>query len=308
MRLPDGYTIREVDRVNDLPAVQDLVTACDVEDVGEPDVQAWIGATWAGELLRGAWLVHDARGEVAAYAELESMDPSSSIDGFLPTHPRHREGPLRPSLLRFVQERAQDVATGADVALWVSTPSTDDAFARDAVQAGFRRVRVFLHMDRQIDPSYEPGGPPPGVTIRSSVDPDDDRVVHRLLEDTFVGHFGIDPMPFEAWRREFKNELYDPSLVLLAELDGQLVGIATSWMPEGLGWVGELGVLAAHRGRGIGTALLRASFAALAARGVTVVRLNVDAENATGARRLYGAVGMTVRRSFDVYETRLAGG
>lgn len=308
MSLPDGFTVREVDTATDLPAVRDLVTACDVEDVGEPDVQAWIGATWAGELLRGAWLVHDARGEVAAYAELESMDPSSSIDGFLPTHPRHREGPLRPALLGFVRERGQDVATGADVALWVSAPSTDDAFARDAVRAGFRKVRVFVHMERQIDPSYEPGDPPPGVTVRSSIDPNDDRVVHRLLEDTFAGHFGIEPMPFETWRREFKSELYDPSLVLLAELDGRPVGVATSWMPEGLGWVGELGVLAGHRGLGIGAALLRASFAALAARGVTVVRLNVDADNATGAVGLYGAVGMTVRRSFDVYETRLAGG
>lgn len=308
MSLPDRFTIREVDTATDLPAVHDLVTACDIADVGEPDVQAWVASAWQGELLRGAWLVHDPHGRVAAYVELESVDPSSSMDGYLPTHPRHREGPLRPALLAFVRERARAVATAADVALWVSAPSTDDAFARDAVQAGFRKVRIFLHMDRQVDPTYDPGDPPPGVTIRSSIDPDDDQVVHRLLEDTFIGHFGVEPMPFDAWRREFKDELYDPSLVLLAESDGQPVGVATSRMPEGLGWVGELGVLAAHRGRGIGAALLRTSFAALAARGVGVVRLNVDADNATGAARLYEAVGMTVRRSFDVYETRLACG
>ena len=307
MSLAGGFTVREVDTATDLPAVHDLVTACDVEDVGEPDVQAWIATAWQGELLRGAWLVHDARGEVAAYVELESVDPSSSIDGFLPTHPRHREGSLRPALLSFVRERAQILASGDDVALWVSGPSTDEAFGRDAVRSGFRKVRVFAHMERPIDPSYDPGDPPPGVTIRPSVDPDDDPVVHRLLEETFVGHFGIEPMPFEAWRREFKNELYDPSLVLLAELDGEPVGVATSWLPEGLGWVGELGVLAPVRGRGIGAALLRASFFALAGRGVTRVRLNVDADNTTGAARLYGSVGMRVRRSFDVYETRLGG-
>lgn len=308
MSLPDGFTIREVDATADLPVVHDLVTACDIEDVGEPDVQAWIATAWQGELLRGAWLVHDVRGEVAAYVELESVDPSSSIDGFLPTHPLHRTGALRPALLAFVRERAQILASGDDVALWVSAPSTDEAFGRDAVGAGFRKVRIFVHMERPIDPSYDPGDPPPGVTIRPSVDPDDDPVVHRLLEETFVGHFGIEPMPFEAWRREFKNELYDPSLVLLAELDGEPVGVATSWMPEGLGWVGELGVLAPVRGRGIGAALLRASFFALAGRGVTRVRLNVDADNTTGAARLYGSVGMRVRRSFDVYETRLRGG
>jgi ribosomal protein S18 acetylase RimI-like enzyme len=308
MSLPPGFTIREVDTASDLPAVHDLATECDIEDVGESDVQAWIAVAWASELLRGAWLVHDPRGEVAAYVELESVDLSSSIDGFLPTHPRHREGALRPALLGFVRERARALATGADVTLWVSAPSTDEAFGRAAIEAGFHKVRVFLHMERLIDPAYEPGEPPPGVTIRASIDPDDDRTVHRLLEETFTGHFGIEPMSFEAWHRDFKDELYEPSLVLLAECDGRPVGVATNRMPEGLGWVGELGVLTAHRGRGIGAALLRASFAALAGRGVTKVRLNVDADNATGATRLYGSVGMRTRRSFDVYETRLGGG
>lgn len=308
MRLPDGYTIREVDRVSDLPAVQDLVTACDVEDVGEPDMQAWIAVAWEREQLRGAWLVHDDRDEVAAYVELESVNLSSSIDGFLPTHPRHREGALRPALLGFVRERARALATSADVALWVSAPSTDEAFGRDALEAGFRRVRVFMHMERPIDPSYEAGDPPAGVTIRTSVDPDDDRVVHGLLQETFIGHFGIEPMSFDAWRRDFKDGLYDPALVLLAEHDGRPVGVAANRIPEGLGWVSELGVLGPYRGRGIGAALLRASFWSLAQRGVTVVRLNVDADNATGAARLYEAVGMRVRRSFDVYETRLGGG
>jgi ribosomal protein S18 acetylase RimI-like enzyme len=51
--------------------------------------------------------------------------------------------------------------------------------------------------------------------------------------------------------------------------------------------------------------LLRAAFAALAARGVDHVRLNVDADNETGATRLYASVGMTVRRAFLVYEKRL---
>jgi mycothiol synthase len=308
VRLPDGFTIREVDRASDLPAVQDLVTACDVEDVGEPDMQAWIAVAWERELLRGAWLVHDERGELAAYVELESLDPSSSIDGFLPTHPHHREGALRPALLGFVRERARALATGADVVLWVSAPSTDEAFGRDALEAGFRRVRVFMHMERPIDASYEAGDPPTGVTIRSSVDPDDDRVVHRLLEETFIGHFGIEPMSFDAWQRDFKDGLYDPALVLLAEHDGQPVGVAANRMPGGLGWVSELGVLAPYRGRGIGAALLRASFAALAERGVAMVRLNVDVDNATGAARLYEAVGMRVRRSFDVYEARLVAG
>jgi mycothiol synthase len=99
--------------------------------------------------------------------------------------------------------------------------------------------------------------------------------------------------------------MYDPSLVLLAEVDGQAAGVAANWLPGGLGWVGDLGVRARFRGRGIGAALLRRSFAVLAGRGATQVRLNVDAENESGATRLYASVGMTERRRFHVYEKRV---
>jgi ribosomal protein S18 acetylase RimI-like enzyme len=54
----------------------------------------------------------------------------------------------------------------------------------------------------------------------------------------------------------------------------------------------ELGVLEAHRGIGIGRALLRRVFAELAGRGRTIVKLNVDGENRTGATRLYESEGM----------------
>jgi len=49
--------------------------------------------------------------------------------------------------------------------------------------------------------------------------------------------------------------------------------------------VGELGVLAPWRGRGIASALLGRAFATFASRGLPRVMLNVDSENSTGAVR-----------------------
>jgi ribosomal protein S18 acetylase RimI-like enzyme len=66
--------------------------------------------------------------------------------------------------------------------------------------------------------------------------------------------------------------------------------------------VDYLGVLAPGRGRGIGRALLRRSFAIFAGRGVWRVILNVDAENTTGATALYERVGMRVINRWDVWE------
>jgi mycothiol synthase len=306
--LPGGFAIRPVDPATDVAAVVELLAACDVEDVGEPDIPAsWTEQAWKSDHLRGAWIVHDDRGHLAASVELEAVDPARSFDAFLATHPRHRDGPLRAAVIAFVRERAQELAGGADIPLWITGGAGERGFARDAVAAGLRHVRVFWHMERDIDRSYEPGAPPTGVVIRPTVDPDDDRTVYEILDETFRGHFGIEPMTFEAWQRDFKDEMYDPTLVLIAEADGAPAGVAANWMPDGSGWVGDLGVREAYRGRGIGAALLRRSFAVLASRGATKARLNVDAENETGATRLYESVGMTVRRAFDVYEARLDG-
>jgi ribosomal protein S18 acetylase RimI-like enzyme len=67
----------------------------------------------------------------------------------------------------------------------------------------------------------------------------------------------------------------------------------------------ELGVLEPHRGIGIGRALLRRVFAELAARGRTIVKMNVDGENRMGATRLYESVGMRPRRSWRFYEKKI---
>jgi ribosomal protein S18 acetylase RimI-like enzyme len=63
--------------------------------------------------------------------------------------------------------------------------------------------------------------------------------------------------------------------------------------------VGTLAVRPRWRRRGLGEALLRAAFAALYERGRRRVGLGVDAENVTGALRLYERVGMRVIRQSD---------
>lgn len=66
-----------------------------------------------------------------------------------------------------------------------------------------------------------------------------------------------------------------------------------------VGWVSILGVRPPWRGRGLGLALLRHAFREI---GRPTVRLGVDAENVSGAVRLYERAGMRVERRFDTYE------
>ena len=60
----------------------------------------------------------------------------------------------------------------------------------------------------------------------------------------------------------------------------------------------DLAVRPSWRGRGLGEALLRAAFAEFRRRGVATVGLKVDADNPTGAVRLYERVGMTRDRTY----------
>jgi ribosomal protein S18 acetylase RimI-like enzyme len=59
------------------------------------------------------------------------------------------------------------------------------------------------------------------------------------------------------------------------------------------------------RSKGLGEALLRQAFHDLYARGRHRIALGVDAENSTGATRLYERVGMKVVLRDDAYEKLL---
>lgn len=88
--------------------------------------------------------------------------------------------------------------------------------------------------------------------------------------------------------------------VLVAEVDGSIVGFVTVWRryrssepnddPREHGFVSDLVVRATHRGRGIGRDLLRAAESRARAAGARSLRLSVKAGNAS-ARALYAAEG-----------------
>jgi len=109
-------------------------------------------------------------------------------------------------------------------------------------------------------------------------------------------------MSFKNFNEELHGEDWDPSLVFLAEAGEEPVGCVVPFLFETCGYVGILGVLKEWRGRGIGKALLRRSFAELAGRGMREARLSVDTQNVHGAVALYESVGMSVYRRYDIFD------
>ena len=307
MSFPEGYRLRPATVADDLDAAVAILRACDLHDVGFDDVsEVWIKEDWTSSGHRGAWIVEDADGRPYGFAGLGSADLSSTIDAFLPVLPAHRDA-IRPTLLELIEREARSIAVGTPTLL--ASFSAEEGAVPVVEAAGFSFARVFWHMQRPIDPSFQPIVPPPSVTIRPYVAGDDDRLGWQLIDQAFAGHFGMDPMRLEDYLHDvIESESWDPSLAAIAELDGTPVGIVTGYLLAPVGWIGDLGVIEAGRGRGAGRALLEHGFASLAARGATRIQLNVDSANATGATRLYEAAGMTVRRSFECYEKHLTPG
>jgi mycothiol synthase len=306
---PDGYTVRPATR-DDIETIARLIQTIDRHDEGivEP-VRGAIEDDWANPLFdaeQDTLTVAAETGELAAYASAWGIDPSTSVEAWINVHPNHRGRGLGTWLVGWAEARSRRYLSSPGTSTLLR-PSVSSSGAGGAFLGGlgYRHVRTFWHMERGLDGSEQRGSEPHGVSIRPYRD-GDGPFLHRVLEASFEGHFGFEPMAYDVWEAAtLRAPSSDLSLVFLAERGGEPVGALTTAIDEEEPWVAELGVLEAHRGTGIGRALLRRVFAELAARGWTIVKLNVDGENRSGATRLYERAGMKRGRSWHFYEKRI---
>jgi ribosomal protein S18 acetylase RimI-like enzyme len=172
----------------------------------------------------------------------------------------------------------------------------DHELERIVAARGYRYWRSSFQM--HIDLDERPDAPPlPGVLELRPYRAEDAEKLRHALNEAFASDpffHAVSPSNF----REFflKHRGVDTSLWLLAWDDDQVAGYALAWPCRGsddtTGWIGNLGVRAPWRRRGLGGALLRHAFRALYDRGLRRAGLGVDAENPTGALGLYERAGM----------------
>ena len=181
---------------------------------------------------------------------------------------------------------------------------------------GYRHVRSSYQMLIEMDAPVPEPEFPDGITLRTYHPEVDAAAVYQAQRDSFRDHFGYVEEPFEEGLKRFKhfweNDSSDPTLLFIA-MDGDQIAGINLCRPQGfddvdMGWVGTLGVCRPWRKRGIGLALLRHSFNEFYRRGKRKVGLGVDAQNLTGALRLYENAGMHVHQAFDQYEKELRKG
>lgn len=292
-----------------------LLRAADTAVYGDSDwTEAELREEWEGlDLERDAWLV-ELDGRLAGVMHLVDRRGGRFIgDGYV--HPELTGRGVGSRILELLEHRVRerepewpdDEAVAVECAHLVGDERAPALFAARS----YDRVRSFFRM--VVDVSQPGPTPvwPDGIELRPLDVERDGEAVHAAIEEAFADEWGYRRRPYAEWRtRVFDWRGFDASLVPVAWEGEEIAGVSLNY-PKRMGdwgWVGSIGVRPAWRGRGLGLALLRESFERFRHTGETTVALGVDAENPTGATRLYERAGMRVLYQADLWRKEIRAG
>ncbi|MDQ5820685.1 MAG: GNAT family N-acetyltransferase [Actinomycetota bacterium] len=302
---PAEFAVR-APRREDADAVARVVSAFDssfgVEETSQPKdiLDEWREA----DLEHDAW-VWEHEGRIAAYSAVSprGQDARLIADGYV--DPEFAGRGLGSAIVDTTEGRARERGFAQ---LENAVLGNDRRAAELLTSRGYRDIRHFYRMRIELDgPPAEPRWPE-GFEV-SVFDPAEAREFHAALEDGFAEEWGHTPEPFETFaKRRLESERFDPTLWTVVRAGHPIAAVLVAdWKRHGeAGWIGSVTVLEPWRRRGLGEALLLRAFGEFYERGERVVQLGVDAENATGATRLYERVGMQVGFEAVVYAKELA--
>jgi mycothiol synthase len=325
--LPEGYISRPA-RMEDLDGVIETINAATRDLIGvDKFTVADYKVDWelpAFNLDTGTRLVLSPDGEVAGIYEFwDIYDPYTRFVVWGRVHPRHEGKGVGSHLLAWVDHCAAQAIEksppGARVVLHAFVPSIIQGADALFVDNGYSLIRHSLRMVIDLDGTPPVPDWPTGIKVRSMRVGEEEAQVIRAVRESFKDHWGYIEGSFEEeyerWMHRIHNdEHFDPALWFLAMDGEEIAGISLCWGnafddPD-MGWVGTLGVRRPWRRRGLGLALLQYSFAEFYRLGKPRAGLGVDAQNLTGAMRLYTKAGMRsdTRHQHSIYEKELRPG
>jgi mycothiol synthase len=312
MPLRDGYTLRHP-RPDEASSVQTILDACETADTGEPRRhEDDVANEWRSPACRPGedWWVAEAPGPLLAAVGWVWPQTTGEVTADHYVHPEHRGRGLGEALLDAIEARGaeiQQLTPGGVARRLVVWCEASDAVRRASLERrGFAAVRQYFEMEIGLTGGLQAPVWPLGIVARSFRPGVDDVLVYGADQEAFAEHHLFEPRDYDEWRL-FHVDAPDGDVELwwLAWDGDELAGFVIPVEGDRGALIGDLAVRKPWRGRGIGRGLLLAAFATLRERGQTVARLMVDAQNVTGAVRVYEGAGLHISRRFDVMEKPL---
>ena len=310
--LPEEYktTVPSGENAEEVVA---LIVACQLADTSEEDMSLdeLIDDWHELDLATKAVVVVAPDGRIAGYADVISRSyVTVSVYGYV--HPDHRERGIGAYLVawgeRWTRNHIPQAPDNARVVVQHYVNAANEGARKLLEFVGYEPVRGVYVMETELGKAPPPPAWPAGISVDAFVPGRAEWAVHEAVEDAFRDLWGRPRNTFESFVRETDKPSFDPSLWFLARDGEEVCGVALCKVLGDEGWVDVVGVRRPWRNRGLGLALLRHAFAEYHRRGVRKVGLSVDAESVTGAPRLYGRAGMSVKSSYVIYVKELRSG
>jgi mycothiol synthase len=301
----------------DLEAIADLINSCEAVDrldrgTSISELQQAFNAP-SLDKARDLRLWEDANGKLISFAELSISEPATLIDGWLSfhVHPDARGGEVETVAIAWGEARMREVAQeqGAPVKLRSHVYTDECDRISLLTNCGFNVDRYFFRMARSLsEPIPEPQFPA-GFWLREFPGEQDAEAWVEMFNQSFIDHWNhhdltVDKFKYDLAKPDYRKDL---DLITVAD-DGTFVAFCYCDISEednartgrNEGWLACLGTRRGFRKIGLGRAMLLAGLHRLKAAGVATAILGVDAENPSGALRLYESVGFhNIRESIS---------
>lgn len=249
--------------------------------------------------------------ELVAFAWLKAMPGQREhhrVACWGGVRPSHRRRGLGTQLVDWSLRRGSEIAKAFDPSL----PTKLDIEAADhqtdlagvAGKAGFEPVRRFLEVARPASNPVPEVLAPAGLEL-VAWSPALDEEARRAQIDAFTDHWGSEPRTAEEWAQWYtghRNFRPDLSMLAVDAVSGQVASLVlTAAYPQDWGllpveaWINTVGTRRAWRGKGVARWLMADVLRRIQSSSTGFERaiLGVDAENPTGALRLYRDLGFT---------------
>ena len=330
IRLPDAPPIDELefrmfDPERDYEALVELITV-----TGRADGLDWYPT------VEGLRSDHAHGGEFDPRRDIILAEVGGELVGAAETSVRtregigvhHVEGWVRPgfrrrglgrALLHWTERRAAEVAQvdgrPAERAL-ASWPDDQQVGATALFEAeGYRIVRYGFVMVRDLEVPIPDVALPAGLEIRPVIEADHRRIwdadveafrdhwdAAERTEDDFVSWFAQPGLDTGLWRVAWDgDEVAGSILTMIWPEENAELGLER-------GWLEHISVRRPWRRRGLASALIASAMRGLRDAGMKQAALGVDAENPTGALRVYQAAGFERSRTGIAYRKEFRAG
>lgn len=298
--------VDEIVRVYELMADHDHPTWAETRDEVVDDLESsWVGLALDTRIaFSGDRAV--AFGQVSCRRTGEAFVRAEVYGGVVPGF---RGRGLGRALLDWQIARAMQQLAEVELPLpgWIAAGAEADTDRIGLFErAGMPAARWYFKLERDLGTPIPELAPPDGLHF-APVTPDRWEAMLETKNSAFRDHWGTLPMSSEQWGRLMTqtSARHDLSVVAIDDRD-RVVGLLTSLVVlediqrQGYPstYIQLIGVERAWRRRGVAPALISAALLAARADGFERTSLHVDADNPTGALRLYEGMGfVAVERS-----------